>query len=343
MRDHSALKVWVAEQVNQPNIDLHPLPGDASFRAYYRFETDGKYYLAMDASREKESVKAFVGVAKVFAEKGVPVPYIFAHDDTQGFVLLADFGDQLLLNHLNSDNVHHWYGQALQILKPLGRKIEDTSYRFPVFDESRILRELNTFHEWCLNKLLGLEVSHHMAKLLNETYAALVQSALNQPQVTVHLDYHSRNLMIQRDTNHLGIIDFQDAVIGPITYDLVSLTKDCYITWPEQWVSQWVEFFYHQSIEQQIIQKQQVSLEAFNQWYVWMGLQRHLKVLGVFSRLKLRDGKSGYIKDMPRVLRYILGVTGSEPTLKSFHHFIESDIQPRLEMYWSQQGIEIAA
>ncbi|MFO1256861.1 MAG: phosphotransferase [Gammaproteobacteria bacterium] len=343
MRDHGALKVWLAEKVNQPNLDLHPLPGDASFRGYYRFQVDGIYYLAMDASKEKESVKAFVGVAKVFAEKGVPVPQIFAYDDVQGFVLLADFGDELLLNHLSADNVHHWYAQALQILKPLARKTETSTYRFPLFDENRILRELNTFHEWCLDKLLGLEVTHSIAKLLNETYAALVQSALSQPQVMVHLDYHSRNLMIQRETGHLGVIDFQDAVIGPITYDLVSLTKDCYITWPENWVSQWVGSFYYQSIDEQIISKEQVSLEQFNQWYAWMGLQRHLKVLGVFSRLKLRDGKSGYIKDMPRVLRYILGVTGSEPTLKSFHHFIESDIQPRLERYWSQQGIEIAA
>lgn len=343
MRDDKALKIWVAEKVNQPNLELHPLPGDASFRAYYRFQADDTYYLVMDASQEKESVKAFVGVASAFAEKGLPVPHIFAHDEIQGFVLLSDFGDQLLLNHLDSNNVHDWYNQALQILKPLSCKIETAAYRFPLFDEKRILRELNTFHEWCLDKLLGLEVTHSIAKLLNETYAALVQSALNQPQVTVHLDYHSRNLMIQRGTDRLGVIDFQDAVIGPITYDLVSLTKDCYITWPDAWVSQWVESFYHQSAEQGVIQKQQVSLELFNQWYAWMGLQRHLKVLGVFSRLKLRDGKSGYIKDMPRVLRYILGVTSLDPALKSFHHFMESDIQPRLEMYWRQQGIEIAA
>jgi N-acetylmuramate 1-kinase len=343
MHENTALKAWAARIVNCPNISLQPLAGDASFRAYYRFEHNNMHYLLMDAAKEKESIKSFIGVATEFEHKGLPVPKVFAHDQSLGFVLLTDFGDQLLLNQLNAGNVDQWYSQAMQLLSPLLAIPHKTTYAFPLFDEHRILRELNTFHEWCIDKLLGFELNSNMAKLLNETYAALVESALEQPKVMVHLDYHSRNLMIQRDTGTLGIIDFQDAVIGPVTYDLVSLTKDCYITWPSTSITVWVKSYYQQAIDCHVFQEKDVSFEKFRTWYDWMGLQRHLKVLGVFSRLKLRDQKDGYIKDMPRVLRYILTVTQQDARLHAFHQFLETEIQPRLQAYWLTQGIETAA
>lgn len=311
------LKNWL----NQSDIQyqsIQPASADASFRRYFRISNEGKSYIVMDAPPEKENCLPFIAIATLFLEFGLNVPVILAQDTQQGFLLLSDLGDTVFLSELNNDRVDRMYRSAMDALLLL-QKHKTTI--LPDYDEALLRNELALFPDWYLDKQLGVTLSSQQNEILQQCFDILVMNALEQPQVCVHRDYHSRNLMINNeDINRPGIIDFQDAVIGAVTYDLVSLLKDCYIDWPRDKVEAWVGYFHHQAEELAIVKN--VSEAQFLRWFDLMGLQRHLKVAGIFSRLKHRDGKTGYLKDIPRTMDYVHDVVSRYAEFKPLQNLL---------------------
>lgn len=299
----NALYAWIEKNIQSTHIE--PIPGDASARHYFRVYVGEKSYIAVDSPPSQENNKAFVHIANTFLTYGLRVPEVLKVDFNEGFLWLSDLGNDQLLKILTATNVEQFYSKAMEeLIKIQGcTVIED--WQLPSFDSQLLLTELHRFNDWFLTQHLNLELSLTDEEMLTDTYQLLIASATIQPQVCVHRDYHSRNLMLLAN-NELGILDFQDAVIGPITYDLVSLVKDCYIQWSEQQVYRWVEQFW--LLLEKKTREQCGSFNHFIKWFDWMGLQRHLKVLGIFARLYLRDGKKSYLQDIPRILTYILSV-----------------------------------
>ncbi len=305
--------------------ELLPVSGDASFRRYFRVKSANHSWIAVDAPPEKESCEAFVNIALAWREEGVNVPEVIKIDFELGFMLLSDFGDRLYLPELNDNSAGTLYSKAVSELHLIQQC--DAS-KLPPYDHALLAREIRLFPEWFLQGLLGLELSEQELAMLDQVEFMLIQSALEQPAVTVHRDYHSRNLMITNEHTP-GVIDFQDAVKGPVTYDLVSLLRDCYISWPDPLIYQWVNAF-----KEALISDKRLPLDTtraqFERWFDLMGIQRHLKVLGIFSRLKLRDGKSGYLKDIPLTLRYVSQAIQKYPELAALNSFIESKVKPAM-------------
>jgi len=315
---------WIANQLGGEAFTLVPLTGDASFRSYYRAATQSQNYIVMLAPPEKERTDAFVAIANAWHAGGICVPEVMGWEPQQGFVLLSDFGDTLLLDKLNPHTADDYYHQAMQMLPQLQRQ-DGGVYPLPLFDEAHIRLELSYFQDWFLTKLLNIDIPSAIQSMLENVYAQLVICFQAQPQVTVHRDYHSRNLMVLPHT--LGVIDFQDAMLGPITYDIVSLLKDCYIRWDNEQIEQWVRVFHH-TLPQTLLN---VDETTFLRWFDWVGLQRHMKVLGIFSRLHLRDNKPRYLDDIPRILNYVLNVTSSYPEWRDFDRWCRLEVLPRLE------------
>lgn len=302
-----SLHQWLTKILHTADFTLQPLVGDASFRHYYRIHAQQTYVL-MVAPPRQERTEVFVKLARNWRAYGLRVPTIFGWEPKQGWVLLSDFGDEVLHTHLNAENVESFYQQAMHLLLSL-QDVPGES--LAVFDEAYIRLELNYFKEWFLEKWLGIESDEQLLEQLTQQIVACV---VEQPQVVIHRDYHSRNLMVLAD-QELGILDFQDAMYGPISYDLVSLLKDCYIDWPRAKVEQWVNDFC-----QLLKARKRFTFEgaAFLQWFDWMGLQRHLKVLGIFCRLQLRDQKLQYLAYLPRITDYILQIGAIYPQLASW-------------------------
>jgi aminoglycoside/choline kinase family phosphotransferase len=299
----NALKEWLIKSINRHDFILTPLAGDASFRRYFRLQYNGLSQIVMDAPPDKENSEPFVHIAQVLSKENVPTPEIVAMDLQQGFLLLGDFGDQLLLGKLKPETANHYYHKAISTLFRI-QKCPITDPKLPAFDAIFMQKEMNLCPEWFFKAYLSLELLEEEHRLVNETISWLSSEVAKQPIVFIHRDYHSRNLMLVEGQNSLflGVIDFQDAMRGPLTYDLVSLLKDCYIAWPREEVITWVTFFYNQSPHT----SNYYSLTGFIRAFDLCGLQRHLKVLGVFSRLYLRDGKAGYLANLPLTLHYVL-------------------------------------
>ncbi len=198
----------------------------------------------------------------------------------------------------------------------------------PPYDSALLDREMALFPDWLLEQYLGITPGNRERALLDTTFAILRQSALAQPDVTVHRDYHSRNLLVRPNTSQPGVIDFQDAVTGPVTYDLVSLLKDCYIQWPEERICQWLEFFRERS---KLAGLHRADSETFRQWFELMGMQRHLKAAGIFARLAIRDGKRGFLNDIPRTVGYLITASSRQPALRQFHEWLSSTVMPDIE------------
>lgn len=315
-----------------------PASSDASFRRYFRIRTpnahvdmdgtmtwqaDGaeRRFIVMDAPPSKENIGAFVKVAKLLTQSGIHVPAIYRQNLNDGFLLLEDFGSQCFLDLLDENTAPALYQSAFDSLFNLQTKTPVQNADLPGYDEALLHRELGIFEEWFLGELLDMEIPTSLWRTVRELLTA---SALEQPSVCVHRDYHSRNLMVL-DANSPGVIDFQDAVIGPITYDLVSLLRDCYIAWPDRQVEQWRQAYFERL--------QQAGLLActptqFNRWFDLMGMQRHLKAIGIFSRLRLRDGKSGYLKDIPRTMNYVTAVCSIYPEFAEFNKFLHAQVVP---------------
>ncbi|MGZ8153177.1 MAG: aminoglycoside phosphotransferase family protein [Methylovulum sp.] len=294
---------------------------DASFRRYFRVVTSEGQFIVMDAPPEKENIEPFIRVAALMSGSGVHVPAIFQQNLTDGFLLLEDFGSQCFLDQLNANTVEILYQSAFDSLFKLQTKTSLPTCNLNSYDEPLLQRELGIFEEWFVNNLLDLQIP---AATWKTVCALLINSALEQPLTCVHRDYHSRNLMIL-NSNSPGVIDFQDAVIGPITYDLVSLLRDCYITWPEALVEQLMSRYYRQLVQARIVDCKPAQ---FKRWFDLMGMQRHLKAIGIFSRLHLRDNKSTYLNDIPRTLNYVTGICAAYPELAAFSHFLHDHVLP---------------
>jgi len=306
------LERWLESSLRFGKFEITPASSDASFRRYYRVRYDNVSRIAMDAPPEKEDCRPFIKVAQAFSSLGLNVPHIFRADPAQGFLLLGDLGVQNYLDALNAANVEKLYGDALGALMVMHTHKDSRADRFPPYDRSLLMNEMNLFRDWYLEKYLGLALDAGQQQALNNVFEILISSALEQPRVWVHRDYHSRNLMVVEENNP-GILDFQDAVIGPITYDLVSLLRDCYIRWPDEKVDAWVSEYYLRLRDNGVISG--IDSTRFMRWFDLMGIQRHLKATGIFSRLNFRDGKSGFLQDIPRTLGYVADVSARYPEL----------------------------
>ena len=293
------LEHWLAQVLDQP-FTLTTASADASFRRYFRVHLPAETLIAMDAPPPQEDCRPFVRVAEQLLAAGLNVPKIVAQDVAQGFLLLSDLGNDTYLSQLNRDNAKTLYGDACQAL--IKMQLATQADALPPYDAALLMRELQLFPEWYIGKHLGKTLTPDQQAVMDKTFALLIDNILQQPQVTVHRDYHSRNLMVTPENNP-GILDFQDAVIGAVTYDLVSLFKDAYIRWDEEDLMDWVVRYWQSAKKAGL----PVS-EDFGEFYKdfeWMGVQRHIKVLGIFARLYHRDGKNGYLKDIPLVMQYL--------------------------------------
>ena len=300
-RRATLLHTWICQQYEVKENSFSAVSGDASFRRYFRFiakHADGKdnvSLIAVDAPPELENSQPFIDVACLLEKNNIPVPKIYQQDLKQGFYIQQDFGDTLLLDILNAHSSDALYKQAMHYILDI-QKV--STEHLPLYDSQLLQKEMNLFSDWFIKKHLNLTLSTGDNAHIQTCFKLLEANALEQPQVFVHRDYHSRNLMVL-DDNSLGIIDFQDAVKGPITYDLVSLLRDCYIAWPQMNIDQWLKHFYQKL-------NCEYTLEQFTRWFDLMGVQRHLKATGIFCRLNYRDHKSSYLNDIPRTLNYIV-------------------------------------
>jgi N-acetylmuramate 1-kinase len=302
------LQDWLST-VSEPSLtvsSLRPASSDASFRRYFRLDgADGQTYIVMDAPPPQEDVKPFIHVAEVFGASGASVPKILAQDAERGFLLLSDLGNMTYLHQLNHDTAHKLYLDAIDSLILI--QAQSQPGVFLEYDRALLHRELMLFPDWYIGKHLGVTLTEKQTESLNKVFDTLLANNLAQPQVYVHRDYHSRNLMVL-DKGNPGILDFQDAVYGPITYDLVSLLRDAYIQWDEEMVLDWAIRYWERARRAGLPVSHDV--DAFYRDFEFMGLQRHIKVLGIFARLYHRDGKDAYLKDMPLVMEYTRKAAG---------------------------------
>lgn len=317
---------WVAQQVSaeEPTIQLKPIASDAGFRRYFRFATPSRW-LAVDAPPETEDSRQFVALARYLSAHGINTPKIMAADEENGLLLVEDFGDELLHRQLTTMTVDKFYHQTFRTLIKL-QTCPDNQTLIPRYDQALLHRELLIFSEWFVVELLKHPLNTEEKNLLEKTFTLLEGSALEQPQTLVHRDFHSRNLFI-RDNEQLGVIDFQGALWGACTYDLVSLLRDCYIRWPADKVKTWA-LAYRQESTQAGLLNPAVTETQFLRWFDLMGLQRHIKVLGIFARLHLRDGKAHYLHDLPLVIRYTLEVAQNYPELRAFSDWFTACLLP---------------
>ena len=320
MQRKQLMLTWLQEVLKTSNFELEIASADASFRSYYRVINDAKSYIVMDAPPDKESLEPFVSLAKYFRNNGLNTPEIFAINQKLGFLLLSDFGNVAYLDVLNSDTVNSLYHKALDSIIVLQKIPGDN---LPVYDAKLLKEEMQLFIDWYLVEHLHITLTDIDRVELLKVFDILSNSALAQPQVSVHRDYHSRNLM-QLDSGEIGIIDFQDAVLGAITYDVVSLLKDCYIQWDDEQVYAWLRYYYDKIVADGIITD--IPYDKFEHWFDFMGLQRHIKVAGIFARLNYRDGKPKYLQDIPLVLQYIRKVATKYSDMAILNKFCINDI-----------------
>ena len=311
-----AMLDWLENDLLMTILSFEPASSDASFRRYFRVKTVSGQYIVMDAPPDKENTGPFIRIADLMRKAHVNVPEIFHINSVDGFLLLEDFGPICFLDQLTAENADALYQSAFDSLIKLQSNLSVQDASLPAYNQQLLERELTIFDEWFLGQLLDTELPDSMRASLHNL---LVRSALEQPVTCVHRDFHSRNLMVVADDSP-GILDFQDAVTGPITYDLVSLLRDCYIAWPEQQINGWLNQYYQRLIENGLID---CDLNQFKRWFDLMGMQRHLKATGIFSRLHLRDGKSNYLKDIPRTLNYVKTQALAYPELSDFSQFLQ--------------------
>ena len=306
--------------------DPVPASSDASFRRYFRLCAEDASYIVMDAPPKNEDCLPFVRVAGYLESMALNAPRIIEANLDDGFLLLTDLGTRQYLDELLDDpsSAQRLYGDALAALLVMQRDGAAFQARLPPYDEKLLRFEMSLFHDWLCGTHLGLELSDDDERQWLACTDMLVANALDQPQVFVHRDYHSRNLMVT-DEDSPGILDFQDAVEGPLTYDLVSLLKDCYVKWPAERVSQWVMDFYR-GLAPELCES--VCEAQFRRYFELMGVQRHLKAAGIFARLNHRDGKPVYLGDIPRTLSYITDLAPRYEELADLAELIETRILP---------------
>lgn len=320
------LSLWVAQALNHnpETVVLEPIASDAGFRRYFRFSASSQW-LAVDAPPQTEDSRQFVALARYLSERNVHTPKVLAADETHGFLLVEDFGDELLHRQLTPASVAQRYRQTFSSLLSL-QACPDQPTLIPRYDRALLRRELEIFSEWFAGNLLGYQLNETENTLLNSLFLSLENAALEQPQTLVHRDFHSRNLLIRTDKS-LGVIDFQGALWGGCTYDVVSLLRDCYIRWPAELVKGLALEYRQAAVDAELLDDV-VGEAQYLRWFDWMGLQRHIKVLGIFARLNLRDNKPHYLKDLPLVIRYIMEVAQAYPELKPFADWFRTHLLP---------------
>ncbi|MDH5484586.1 MAG: phosphotransferase [Gammaproteobacteria bacterium] len=302
------LEDWLKNQLSLPPFQIEVASADASFRRYFRVISEQQTWIAMDAPPEKENCEPFVHIATMIEASGVQAPHIYHWNQEQGFMLISDLGTRDYLDLLDKVSADAMYQDAMDSII----KMQPLQNHLPSYNDTLLHNEMNLFRDWYLGTHLHIQLTPQQQEILDQGFALLAQNALAQPCVFVHRDFHSRNLMLT-DTDNPGVIDFQDAVMGPITYDLVSLLKDCYIAWPRHKVINWLNYFLqHNPLTKNI------DVEQFVHWFDLMGVQRHLKATGIFARLNYRDGKPGYLDDIPRTLTYIIDACSRYEELQDF-------------------------
>ncbi|WP_460108623.1 aminoglycoside phosphotransferase family protein [Pseudomonas sp. S3_H04] len=322
------LKVWLDEQLailfadqgwgTVPPATLTAASSDASFRRYFRWEGEGRSFVVMDAPPPQENCKPFVDIAFLLAKSGINVPKIYAEDLDRGFLLLNDLGSKTYLDVIDGENADQLFNDALQAL--LAFQQLPMVAPLPSYDVALLRRELELFPEWYVKRELGVEFDSIQQQQWQQVSNLLIDSALAQPKVLVHRDYMPRNLMLSEPNP--GVLDFQDAVYGPVTYDVTCLFKDAFLSWPEERVRGWLESYWQQASALNI--PVQPDFEDFQRASDLMGVQRHLKVIGIFARICHRDGKPRYLADVPRFFSYIEAVIGRRPELAELQTLLTS-------------------
>jgi aminoglycoside/choline kinase family phosphotransferase len=319
---YAELKLWLEKRLGTAAFTLEPASEDASFRRYFRIRANAATWIAMDAPPEREDCKPFVHVAALMKAAGLHVPDVIAQDLTRGFLLLSDLGTTTYLRALDDSNADRLFSDAIDAL--IQWQLASREGVLPQYDEALLRRELDLFPDWYLGRHLGRDAREEKAKL-EPLFAKLVACAAAQPQVYVHRDYMPRNLMIS--TPNPGVLDFQDAVYGPITYDVVSLFRDAFVSWPEERALDWCVRYWERAKRAGLPVADDFG--AFYRDFEWMGLQRHLKVLGIFARIHYRDGKPGYLNDTPRFLAYARVVAERYAELQSLVKWLD-EIEARM-------------
>ena len=325
------LNHWLGETIRSKDYQLELASGDASFRRYFRLKYNDETFIVMDAPPEQENCVPFIDVAERLLAVNINVPRIIEKDLQQGFLLLSDLGKSQYLDALteesgNSRYINSLYQAAMQELVLIQQQAD--TKKLPAYDEKLLWQEMELFRHWLLQEHLGLDSTGETQAMLDEVFKLLASEALSQPRVFVHRDYHSRNLMINgQKGGKPGVLDFQDAVKGPFTYDLVSLLKDCYIKWPTQRIRDWANNFFEMIAEDH----PDIDITRFMRWFDLMGVQRHLKASGIFARLYHRDGKTGYLADIPRTLSHIVDLHDEFPELQGLTELIQTQVMTSIE------------
>ncbi len=304
-----ALEHWCATALGAQPETFAPASSDASFRRYFRLTRGRRSWIAMDAPPPREDVGPFLEVLGRLRAAGVHAPAVHAEDRDRGFLLLEDLGSRAFLDALDADSADALYADALDALLTLQRDVPTTG--LPVYDRAKLVAEMQLFPEWYLGRHRGLVPTPAQRAALAAVFDRLAERALEQERAFVHRDYHSRNLMVCEAENP-GVIDFQDAVHGPLTYDLVSLLRDCYVAWPGERVDAWALSHHARLVDAGLTR---VDGERFLEDFDLMGVQRHLKAIGIFARLAHRDGKPGYLADIPRTLGHLYTAIARRPAL----------------------------
>ena len=333
---------WVTRELRLSPRLIEPASSDASFRRYFRVFHDGGTHIVMDAPPGREDVRPYLNITVMLETAGVHVPRVYEWDAERGLLLLEDLGTSPYLPALRDGaDADHLYRDALTALADIQVRGRESAFELPAYDREALVREMALMPEWFCARHLRLDLTRAQGEIITSAFEFLVAEALAQPQVFVHRDYHSRNLMITQQRNP-GIIDFQDARRGPVGYDLVSLLKDCYISWPRGRVMGWLRDY-------RLLMHERGSLSAGSNdqemlhWFDVIGIQRHLKVLGIFARLWYRDGKSGYLNDLPLTLRYVLDACAVFPQLRPLREFLLRNVVPALAEANEREAQYIAA
>jgi N-acetylmuramate 1-kinase len=324
--DRAAARLaWTRTSLGNPSLTLESASADASFRSYWRTHHDGRSWIVMDSPPAQEDPRPWLKIGAQLAAAGLHVPTVYDKDLQQGFLLIEDLGTQLYLPALNERTADTLYGDAMNALLRMQSRMG--YHELPPFDRKVLESGLAIMPEWFLARHLGHQPDDDERAVLDTAFELIVRHALEQPRCFVHRDFHSRNLLIV-DNNSPGIIDFQGALAGPITYDLASLLRDGYIAWPGERVDAWVDAYRHKLLDAQLIDAN-VDQKQFLRWFDFTGLHRHVRVLGQFYRLWYRDGKPGYLADVPRVYHYVISVARRYPELADFAALIERHVQGR--------------
>ncbi|MFC5740382.1 aminoglycoside phosphotransferase family protein [Dyella tabacisoli] len=324
--DRAAARLaWARSVLHAPALTLEPASADASFRSYWRASHAGQSWIVMDSPPAQEDPHPWLDIGARLAAAGLHVPVVHAHDLEQGLLLIEDLGAKLYLPALNDQSVDALYSDAMNALLRMQTSVDASDLQ--PYDYAFLSRELEIMPEWFLGRHLGYTPECEEWDVLESAFGVLLHNALAQPRCFVHRDFHSRNLLITEQRSP-GVIDFQGALIGPITYDLASLLRDCYIVWDRERVEGWVEN-YRMRLQAAHLIADGIDRERFLRWFDLIGLQRHIKVLGLFCRLCYRDGKPGYLNDLPRVYDYVIGVASRYPELTEFVALLERCVGKR--------------